>query len=232
MNENPWIHLPTEPPYVLPKDKEVVELFNRSADARHVLQVDKLLPEAFVGARDAPVVLLSNNPGFKDEEVAAKQDAAYCLRMRRNLIHESADYPFCFLHPDFIKSGNVWWKQRLKPLIDRFGDRIVARSVLNIVYSPYPSNRFGHGRIQLPSKAQEYSFGLVRDALERKAAVVLLRSGKGNQEAWLRAVPGLKEYDRFYCGSNPQAPYISPKNCPGFFEQIVEAIAAFKKQLT
>ena len=99
VNENPWIHLPTEPPYILPKDKAVVELFNRTADVKHLLEVGKLIPEAFVGARDAPVILLSNNPGFKDEEVAAKQDAAYCERMRRNLIHEPARLPLLLSPP-------------------------------------------------------------------------------------------------------------------------------------
>jgi hypothetical protein len=119
-----------------------------------------------------------------------------------------------YFHPDFAGSGKQWWGRKLKHLIKRFGEEVVARSVLNVVYFPYPSRRFGHKRLRLPS--QQYGFDLVRDAVGRNAAIVLMRPGK--RDAWLEAVPQLKGYARFFSVKNPQTPVISPKNCAGYSE--------------
>lgn len=236
MNANPWLDLPVGPQYVLPKDKEAIEEFNRTAGPDHFLHIDKILPEPFVGSKDAPILLLSNNPGFSEneEKLRARQSPRFRELMRKNLNHGDSDYPFVFLHPDLESNdnGDGWWQRRLRHLIDKFGTQAVARSVLNVVYFPYPSREYGHQRLHLPSHAQEYSFDLVRNAVERKAVVVLLRSGKGNQKAWLEAVPKLNGYDWFHLGSNPRAPHISPGNCPGFFDNVVEAIATFLKSRT
>jgi hypothetical protein len=230
VDKNPWLRLPANAPYVLPEDKAAVEEFNRTADPKYFLHVDKLLPEAFVGATDAPVVLLSNNPGFSadEEKTQARQSATFRELMWKNLRRESSDYPFVFLNPklDSNDNGNGYWQGKLKHLIDRFGVETIARSVLNVVRFPYPSQRYGHQRLDLPSWAQEFSLGLVRDAVRRGAVVVLLRSGKANQKAWLEAVPELK--GRLHLGKNPQAPFISRGNCPNCFNAIVDAVAAFK----
>jgi hypothetical protein len=63
--ENPWCHLPDEAPFVLPGDKERIDEFNErvGATSKSFLQITKLLPEPFIGDPNAPVVLLSNNPG-------------------------------------------------------------------------------------------------------------------------------------------------------------------------
>lgn len=236
--DNPWLNIPTEPPYVLPEDRAAVEEFNRAHDQshEHFLHVNELLPEAFMGAEDAPVVLLSNNPGFSrlEERERFRQQPTVLEWMRKNLHHEQLDYPFYYLDPAFDE--NDWWVVRLRPLIEHFnrfgqnGRQLVAKSVLNVVYFPYPSRKFGHRR--LPLTSQNYGFDLVRRAVERKAVVVLLRSGKANQRAWLKAVPKLDGYDHFHLGSNPQAPYISRGNCPMFFDKVVQAIAAFVKSKT
>ncbi len=234
--DNPWIRLPTEHPehaYVLPEDLKAVMDWNQQFGRTHefFLHTDKILPEPFVGAADAPVVLLSNNPGYSEaeEKSQARQIASFRERMRKNLRHEPADYPFVFLDPDVTPNdnGNGWWQQRLRPLIERFGVQAVSRSVLNVVYFPYPSRRYGHRTLDLPSRAQQYGFGLVRNAVARGAVVLLLRSGEGNRQAWLEAVPELE--GKLVFGKNPQAPYVSPGNCPDCFETIVAAIAAFTK---
>ena len=229
--DNPWLHIPAESPYVLPEDAEAVARFNRTAHPKHFLHIEKILPEAFMGVKDAPVVLLSNNPGFSslEEREKFRQQPMVLEWMRKNLYHEPLDYPFYYLNPAFDEKD--WWVVRLRSLIARFntstqnGRRLVAKSVLNVVYFPYVSRNFGHRQLRLAS--QNYGFQLVREAVNRKAVIVLLRSGKGNQKAWLEAVPELNGYDQFHLGSNPQAPYISPGNCPGFFKTIVQAVAAF-----
>jgi hypothetical protein len=234
--DNPWLHIPAEPPYVLPEDAEAVARFNRTASPNHFLRVDKILPEAFMGVKDAPVVLLSNNPGFSslEEREKFRQQPMILEWMRKNLHHEPLDYPFYYLNPVFNESD--WWVVRLRPLIERFktptqnGRQLIAKSVLNVVYFPYPSLNFGHRQLRLAS--QNYGFQLVREAVNRKAVIVLLRRGKENQKVWLEAVPELNGYDQFYLGSNPQAPYVSPGNCPSFFETVVQAVAAFTERQT
>lgn len=224
MTANPWARLPSEPPYVLSEDKGMVEKFNRTAAPNHFLHVDKLLPEPFIGARDAPVILLSNNPGFSEDEEreGARQSAAFRELVRRNLLHESSDYPFVFLHPDVgYRDGKEWWQDTLKPLLRRFWERNVSRSILNVVYFPYPSARYRHQRRLLIS--QEYGFELVRDAINRQAIVVLMR--RGRRKAWLTAVPELNGYSHLF-SVRSQNPVISPNNCDGY-SQVEKAIATF-----
>jgi hypothetical protein len=96
MDENPWCRLPASPPYVLPDDEPLVRDFNERVGPNRCLDIDKILPEPFVGAKDAPVVLLRNNPGF-GKGADHEQGRVFIERMRKNLLHESSDYPFVFL---------------------------------------------------------------------------------------------------------------------------------------
>src|SRR5262245_3868197 len=222
MNDNPWCHLPTSPPYVLPHDEPQVRDVDARAGPDYRLHIAELLPEAFVGNREAPVVLLSNNPGYTEEGVPPQQEAAIVARMRNNLLHGPSDYPFLFLAPDVGGRGKRWWARKLKALRGRFGDQVVARSILNVPYFPYPSRKFGHRDLRLPS--QDYSFRLVREAMERGAVIVFMRKGR----AWLDAVPELGRYHSRYEVKNFQNPAISCENCAGF-EKVVQAIEAAEK---
>jgi hypothetical protein len=220
MNENPWCSLPTSSPYVLPEDEPNVSAFNKMPGRKpnHVLQLD-ILPEPFIGVPDAPVVLLSNNPGF-GKRAHLKHEQDFIRRMRNNLHHEPSDCPFVYLAPDIGDVGK-WWESKLKTLIHCFGREVVARSILNVPYFPYPSRTFAHRRLELPS--QKYSFYLVREAVNRRAVVVLMRRGK--LKLWQSAVPELKEYDRLVQLLNPQNPTVSPGNChDGDYEKVVRAI--------
>ncbi|MBM3980352.1 MAG: hypothetical protein FJ304_08710 [Planctomycetes bacterium] len=226
MDANPWLRLPTDAPYVLLEDKETVDDFNNALNDRthiHRLHTDTLLPEPFIGAKDAPVVLLSNNPGIGENEVR-RQEPDFRTRMLSNLRHAETEWPFVYLNPAF-DAWETWWRSKLRHLIDQCGQQTVARCILNVVYFPYPSQRYGHKRLKLLSTAQAYNFSLVREAVKREAVVVLLRSGKGNQKAWLKAVPELDGYTKFFLGKNPMQPSVSPRNCPNFYDCIVAKIA-------
>ena len=98
MTTNPWLQLPEHPPYVLPEDEALVRAFNERAGPNRFLHVDALLPEAFVGAREAPVVLLSNNPGYTDEGAPARRSDDFMSKLRKNLRHDPLPYPFLFLN--------------------------------------------------------------------------------------------------------------------------------------
>jgi hypothetical protein len=223
IDENPWLRLPVGPPYVLPEDQEAIDKFNAKLDPKHkhYLHIDKFLPEPFVGSKDAPVVLLSNNPGFNPDptRLRRRQDEQLQEMMRNNLHHAVTDWPFVFLHPAFDDWEKWWRRKRVRRLIKRFDQRTVARCILNVVLCPYPSRNYRH----LAVSSQRYSFGLVRDAVARNAVIILMRPGQ--KEEWEKNVPKLQGYSRFYSVRNPQNPAIT-ENCPGY-EQVVLAIEAF-----
>ena len=185
-----------------------------------------IVPEAFVGRPDAPVELLSNNPGFKQpaSDIDQKEDPTFVTKMRKNLLHEPSDYPLLFLSPEF---RGKWWRSKLKEPIAEFGEQVVARNFLNVVYFPYTSRRFGQERLELPSQA--YSFQLVADAVKRNAVIVFMRPGKA--WLWLEKVSGLEGYARLFRVNNPQMPAISPRNCDGF-DVILEAIQSAEAKRT
>jgi hypothetical protein len=229
LNGNPWRFLPPGPDYVLPDDEADVRAFNGRIDVahKHFLHIDKILPEPFVGAKDAPVLLLSNNPGFGEGE-AHRRDPEFMDQMRKNLRHEPADYPFVYLDPRF-GAAEKWWARKLKWLLapcGPFSPEVVARSILNVVFFPYPSCRYGHDRVRLRSQA--YGFDLVREAMRRDAVIVSMRKLETKKPRWLMAVPKLKGYSRFYQVRNVRNPVIGPPSWSGFADvfraiKVVEA---------
>lgn len=225
MNDNPWHHLPDRAPFVLPEDESVIQTFNEGVSEKYQFHND-ILPEPFVGDPNAPVVLLSNNPGYKPERVRHKLEPRFMARMRDNLIHRPSDYPFVFFAPDIDESHQVWWNHKLKGLLDYFESEklarsILARSIFVVEHFPYSSERYRGWKKLLPSKAQEYNISLVEKAIERKAIIVLMR-GKSR---WLKAVRQLHGYEHLCELQNHQAGTISRKNCQRF-EDVVQAIKA------
>jgi hypothetical protein len=220
MDKNPWQRLPDRPPFVLPEDKEAVETFNAKAPKDYKLRIDDLLPEPFVGDPHAPVVLLGNNPGYTAKGAARKKEPRFVARMLANLRHAASDYPFVFFAPDIDEALQGWWDRKLKELLP-FGRAVLARSLLAVEHFPYPSRRYGRKLPHLPSGAQDYSFSLVKKALERKAIIVLTRG----ERRWLRDVPALRTYGELCMLRNPQVASISRGNCDRFqeIEQAIES---------
>lgn len=221
MIENPWHALPSEPPFVLPEDLAVVREFNRRASKDHKLRINRLLPEPYVGDPNAPVVFLGNNPGFGNA-ARYRMEPYFRERMRNNLLHKKVDCPFVYFDPDLNEILRYWWESKLRGLLRHgFKHDVLARSILAVEHFPYPSRNYRGWRDPLPSKAQDYSFSLVRKAMQRKATIVLMRGRK----RWLRALPELERYKRFYRLNNPMAGTISERNCENF-KKIVRAIGA------
>lgn len=221
MSENPWLRLPDIPPFVLSDDDEAVQRFNAQSKDEHRILTSELIPETFVGDPAAPVLLLSNNPGFGKRAVF-RQHPEFMKRMREIICLNVSKYPFMYLDPEFREAGG-WWRQKLKCLIGKFGDEVVARSVCNVVYFPYPSRKFAHRRCELSS--QQFSFDIVRAAVRRGAVIVLMRKGKLG--LWHGKVSELTRYHNLVLLRNPQTPAISPNNCDsGDYEKVVRAIEA------
>ena len=72
----------------------------------------------------------------------------------------------------------------------------------------------------MPLPSQEYSFHLVRQAINRNAIIVLMRSKK----LWFSAVPELEDYHSVFSVRNVQNPTISPGNLPESYSSIIQAI--------
>ncbi len=218
-SDNPWLRLPARPPFVLREDEQSVQAFNLGASPDHQLQVTEFLPEPFVGDPASPVLLLSNNPGYSKHSTYRKQPE-FMTRIRDCIRLKKTTCPFYYLAPD---CHSRWWRQKLKCLLQRFGDDVVAKSVCNVVFFPYVSKRFGARHCKLPS--QKFSFRIVSEAMERGAVIVVMR--KGQLKHWNTNVPGLGGYDKLILLRNPRMPAVSPKNCDTRdYEKVVAAIEA------
>jgi hypothetical protein len=213
---NPWLAVPSQPPYALLSDSNEISAFNSKARDIYRLQLN-VMPEPFVGIATAPVVLLGLNPGFDDEDPEVHARPGFQALLRNNYAHGSSDYPFYFLNPTFESPGRQWWETRLRCLRAKFETIQLARSVFCVEYFPYPSRKFGHTTVQVPS--QVYGFGLVRSAIARGAVVVIMRARK----LWMSKVPELSEYSRAFTLNSSQNVVVSPRNCAGF-DAIVSAI--------
>ena len=211
--DNPWQRLPLDAPFVLPEDHAAIANFNASAPGEKFVHLE-VLPEPFLGRPD--VVVLGLNPGFKDTDLVQHRDPAFAIRSRCNLLHGPANYPFYLLDPEIERTK--WWERKLGALIQRTDLQTVARGVLCVEYFPYHSRRFGHRWLALAS--QQYSFGLVRQSLQRDAVIILLRS----ERLWFAAMPELASYRRLYRIKNPQNPTLSVRNCPEGYDRVVEAL--------
>jgi hypothetical protein len=219
--ENPWLRLPTEPPYVLPEDEAAVREFNAKADEDCRLLIDDFLPEPFVGNPAAPVILLLNNPGC-GSKARFRQEAPFIKRMRDNLVHRASDCSFAYFADDVNPDLKLWWNKKLKGLLAcGLHHGVLAEAICAVDYFPYPSKRFRGWKGRLLSGAQDYSFDLVRKAIQREAVIVLVRG----KRRWLKAAPELDGYKRLCKVSNPQVGSISQKNCKKF-KRVVRAIKA------
>lgn len=214
---NPWPDLPLEPPYALQSDRPILERFNQDARPEHVIHLD-LLPEPFLGAPDAPVVLLGLNPGFAPEDRVPHSDPTFQALSRAQLCHAPSPYPFLLLNPTVQAPGRRWWEAKLARLLEACGRERVTRGILCVEYFSYHSRRFAHAKIRVPSQA--YSFSLVRAALRREALIVLMRA----ERLWLETIPELAAYRRLFRLRSRQNVVLSAANCPDGFDAVVAAL--------
>lgn len=218
--ENPWLKLPSEKPYILEMDRESIKRYNQSHGDSRKINLNSV-PEPFIGdPESAKVILLSLNPGDSERDAKAHLHDEFRRAMFHNLHHESQDWPFYSLNPNFAWTGaGRWWAPRTRELRLSAGldHGTLARRLLVIEWFPYHSKKSS-----LPTKpvceSQKYSFQLAKEMLEKKKLVVGMRSRKHWAEVddHFREVPFLK---------NPQCGYISRGNAGGdLFDRMVEAL--------
>ncbi len=190
---NPWITLSTQPPFVLPQDKSKLDVYDEVDNPSLTAFRLHLPPLPFQGNPEAPIVVLGLNPGY-DVGDESKQTTDYFRETSfRNYRHDATlPYPLFFLDPQIEGNdsgkGQQWWHRRLKYLRAHYNDTLLAQAILSVQYSPYRSTSYKPTRQSLPS--QEYGFALVRQAIERGALIIGLRSKK----LWVEAVEELGDY--------------------------------------
>jgi hypothetical protein len=210
---NPWLLLPTEPPLVLQTDALAVNTFNRTAKPEKQYDLS-LLPEPFFGHLDAPIVLLALNPGLHPSDAVVHAQKEFVTQARRSLSHNLAPYPFLHLQPESSTPGAFWWRRIAGPLIQATSFEVVAKGILCVQYFPYHSRSFSPSSPNVPS--QQYSWNLVRSAIERNAEIVVMRSWR----LWASAVPELATHTKVHHVRNPRNPSLSAGNLGASFEAL------------
>jgi hypothetical protein len=205
---NPWLGVPSVPPYFLSYDSARIQAFNRTHPNEMYALQEKVLPEPFIGNTKAQIVLLNLNPGFDDHDPEDHARSEFQALLRNNYSQSPLDYPFYFLDPQFDSGGRRWWERKLGCLLGIVERTQLARALLCVEYFPYHSRRFRHGSLELPS--QEFGFDLVRSAIKRKALVLFMRGRK----MWLERIPELADYENKFALNSPQNVVISRGNCP------------------
>lgn len=215
--KNPWVDLPAAPPFIALNDHIAVERFNHDATPKHRLRLD-IVPEPYLGAPTAPVLLLNGNPGLSDEDSEVHRDPVFNAAARANLTHERVNWPLYLLDPSLPSPGRDWWLKRLRPLADAAGGyQAVSRYVFVAETHGYHAKNYRD--VALPS--QEYTKQLVRDSIARGALVIVMRA----RSVWMRLLPELGRA-RVFDLNSPQNVTVSPRNCPGGFAEAVERIRA------
>lgn len=188
--KNPWTNLPSRGRLVLSEDRPFIQQFNERLidgprDERWIR--DDWVPEPFFGNPKAPVVVLLANPGVdregSDDALHARRDFRSALRA--SLDHTSSTSHF-WLQPRWSRTpGGRWWLSATRELSEDVGTESVASGLFCVEFFPYHSSKFGQAHLRLPS--QQYTFHLIREAIDRDATIVCARG----ESYWLGAVPEL-----------------------------------------
>ena len=157
------------------------------------------------------------NPGFDPKEEQAGYYSLYkdwWLQQIQHVFPHSKLPLFCLDKEYAHKSP--YWSNKLKPLTDVLGKKVVARKVAKIQYFPYHSQKFKPLYKSLLKEesfvsylpSQHYNFWLVRKAIVRNALIIIPRSRK----YWFQAIPELKNYSQVMFTKNYRNPILSKNN--------------------
>lgn len=203
---NPWLLLPSFSPYVLEKDRIVVDRFNEEVKPQFEHQL-QYFPEPFLGdVINANVLLLNLNPGVDALNKQFQLQERYLQRASKNLKHEELKFPFFLLDPELQGlPGYEWWSKKLKRLIHESSVEKVAKGIGCIELHGYPSERYKH---IYGLESMKYSKYLLEKAMQREAFIIIMRG----QKFWQEVVPTLSEYENKSHIINVQNPCITPNN--------------------
>lgn len=162
------------------------------------------------------------NPGATQGDLARTTQRDHSLiveKSMRNLNQENASFPHFFFDPELKETdGGKWFSKKYRWLIEATDRAAVARNVVTCELAPYHSVRWRNPKTMPPT--QEFTYAIVRNAIERDATILLARTPK----IWEQHVLELKTYPRVYRPNSINAS-VSPGNYLGAFNEIVKAIS-------
>ena len=222
---NPWLEIPGSPPFVVPADERYIDAFNISDGRRPEHEIDTtLLPEPWLGRHDAPVVMLTANPGIDPTDVVVHARRDFAQANRANLTTPGGEPNYLLDQRFGDASGARWWRRRAlaRLLVDGVEEEALRNRVLVVEFHGYHSRSWMPLPVTLPS--QWYGFSLVEGAVREGALVILARPAR----LWLVAVPELgRDPERVFTLRSTQNPAISSKNLgsQAGYEAVVAALA-------
>ena len=177
---NPWATLSAEAPFILETDRPPVTDFNkkRRAFTRYWIHTGRT-PEPRLGPVDAPIVLLQLNASYDQQKREKPLTPSEIAKNMDNLANEDSAHP-C------LAESNQWWDSAFGQLIKKFDRKRLANRVCSIEYFAYPSARFGHKALQIPSQC--YQLSLVQRALDRGSIIIVTRG----LDLWAEKIPGIR----------------------------------------
>ena len=193
-NPSPSLDVNHEGPYVLDADRPFVEAFNaalphgatRATPSPLHIQ-EHLVPEPWLGRRDAPVCLLLLNPGVDDRDFVSHRDADFRARLAAAIGDDDA--PHFHLSNAAATPGRRWWVHAMSSLQSTLGANdagALQDAVSAIQLFPYRSRNFGHIGVRVPSQAA--SIARVHEHLARRT-ILVVRSWF----SWVGLVPELAD---------------------------------------
>src|SRR4051812_2869711 len=158
-------------------DRAAVDEHNRrnASRPRYQFETESMLREPFLGRTGAPVVLLTGNPRFRDDDLKTHSRPEVRDRLAAMLRQEPIGLPLVWLDPELSDTtGAVWYQSRWRELLEACGVEAVAHNVAVYESMPYHSRDLGAVRTRIPS--QDYTDDLVRDALKEARIVIWQRA--------------------------------------------------------
>ena len=225
--KNPWLEVDFNAEKIIFKEDEPFLPDNSQLSYENEYHYE-LLPEPFQGNTSAEVVILGLNPrySYKDKDFHIS-NFEFKESLIKCITEQSQEYPFYSLNPKFKKSEAwIYWSDRskgkLRNLLKRYNSKFLANNLLSIEYYPYKSIEFKKNTYTLPS--QEYSFHLVRKAINRNALILILRS----VQFWLKAVPDLMNFDYLELNSKRNIIISEGNVVNNRFNEIIERLNKLK----
>jgi hypothetical protein len=220
MNKNPWAGFRYSDSMLHPDDAESVEFHNSSSKADYQFLLH-LAPEPWIGSLQGNLLVLYSNPGATQDNLNKVLQLKHNEVMEKsisNLNQEITSFPHFHFDPELKDTeGGKWFRSKYRWLIEETSDRAVSENLITCELAPYHSVKWKIPRRKLPT--QEFTYEIIRNAMSRDAVILLARTPK----VWLENLPELEKYPKMFRPNSINAS-ISPKNYPGNFDKIIEAV--------
>ncbi len=162
--ENPWQTLTaSDEEFVAPIDELPVHEHNARARPEHRFRLD-MVPEPFLGNVGAPVIVLTGNPRYREDDLETHHREDVRKLLLANLRQQTLEFPLVWLDPLLHNTtGAQWYLTKLRALLEATSLQTVATNLAIFESLPYHSEKLGKPRNSLPS--QLYTNHLARQAI-------------------------------------------------------------------